>query len=176
MTGVYPASSISSRKGSESWPLSATTAVPGGTSTGTSLSAGTNSCCSETSAAAISKPNGNPLASTTTLPASCPCRPWFFRRRHPFFCADERGIREQLVEIELAELVELPDQDGMDIFQHTFAGPFLEPAPAGAPRGQVDGDVPPSCAIAQQPKDTLQALAVIDPRSAALEVRCVLRK
>src|SRR4051794_24737351 len=100
------------------------------------------------------------------LPASCPCRPWFFRRRHPFFFADERGIREQLVEIELAELVEFPDQDGMDVFQHTFAGPFLEPAPAGAPRGQVDGDVPPSCAIAQQPKDSLQALAVIDPRSA----------
>src|SRR4051812_34889449 len=110
------------------------------------------------------------------LPASCPCRPWFFRRRHPFFCADERGIREQLVEIELAELVELPDQDGMDVFQHTFVGPFLEPAPAGAPRGQVDRDVPPSCPIAQQPKNTLQALAVIDPRSAALEVRCVLRK
>jgi hypothetical protein len=64
----------------------------------------------------------------------------------------------------------------MDLRESSLPGPLPEPPPAGTPGGQIDGDVLPAGAGADQPEDPFQALAVVGPGPTAFRGGWVLGK
>src|ERR1700690_1843855 len=99
---------------------------------------------------------------------SSPCPAWFFRLRSPFFRRSKTPVQKRFAPLQLLALVEFAQKRPPDVQPNAPLFPVSQSPPAGRRMREFLRQILPASPAAQNPQNSFQHTAVLDPRTTAL--------